>query len=439
MFEGLGKLMSNWGTPQDGINPEGFAIIADMLGKNLDPNNAFAGIGTAFGQSSLANKAAQKQNEERTAMFKGLMTALSGGQQAAPPQGQPLDPNGQSIGPPAMGFNTGPGNTPVGVPNVTPGHQQGPTAVTYKSQPDGSVVQNVTSNTAGIKPATGVNLGDLLPLFLAQSGNTPANLTGLTPEQIIGFARNDLAMGGLNNQTVGTLFDAQYRRALAKAEQDKVAAYNAEKYASAGSHEASMHKTYTDRLIAINQELRKVDLHPAERAKLEAEKLHLEAQTAQSYASAANSRASAAKTRQEVAWEDVRQKGMKGLKNIEDVSEGTQMMLLGSDWATYKNAKDKTTLDKTKMSYEALAALGDSDTRTADNVDKFNMNAPDEATFGIFWTGETGWGDGLSDDKPQMVALPAGYTMKDVRDTAAKRNMTVEQVLRMIYDAEKGR
>jgi hypothetical protein len=73
-----GALKNNW---------EPWAIGADMAGRNLDPNNAFGGIGTLMGQGSLASKE-KKKTEGMNDQLMQLIKALSG----------PDAPGGTSIG-----------------------------------------------------------------------------------------------------------------------------------------------------------------------------------------------------------------------------------------------------------------------------------------------------------------------------------------------------
>ena len=69
---GLGDFISN--------KPEQFAIMADLLGQGFDPNNAFAGIGTAMGKSSLANKALGEEKKERQDWLSMVADIVSGKQ-----------------------------------------------------------------------------------------------------------------------------------------------------------------------------------------------------------------------------------------------------------------------------------------------------------------------------------------------------------------------
>ena len=98
--------------------PEQFAIMADMLGRNLAPNNAFAGIGTHMAQSSLTNKAAQQQQVERQQMLQALNQTLTN-PNAVTPQPQPQVQTPDSV----------PSHLPK-LSDLTPADQPGPTSYT---------------------------------------------------------------------------------------------------------------------------------------------------------------------------------------------------------------------------------------------------------------------------------------------------------------------
>lgn len=65
-------------------NPEQFAIALDTLGQNLAPENAFAGMGTAWGKSSLASKAEAAGQKKSQGMFQQLLGALTPGDESGP-------------------------------------------------------------------------------------------------------------------------------------------------------------------------------------------------------------------------------------------------------------------------------------------------------------------------------------------------------------------
>ncbi len=62
-------------------NRDQVAIMLDMLGSNLqtrEQGNAFAGIGQALGQSSIAGKAEDQRKKESSGFLKQLMSMISG-------------------------------------------------------------------------------------------------------------------------------------------------------------------------------------------------------------------------------------------------------------------------------------------------------------------------------------------------------------------------
>lgn len=84
-IQGIGNYIQN--------NPEQFAIMADMIGSKLNPQGAFAGVGQAFGKSSLANKAVQSQQTERQQMLDALRGSLQTPSVATPQTAQPTAQN----------------------------------------------------------------------------------------------------------------------------------------------------------------------------------------------------------------------------------------------------------------------------------------------------------------------------------------------------------
>ena len=65
ILSGLGDFISE--------KPEQFAIMADTMGKNADPNNIFANVGTMMGKSSLANKALEDEKTQQSNLVKAIM------------------------------------------------------------------------------------------------------------------------------------------------------------------------------------------------------------------------------------------------------------------------------------------------------------------------------------------------------------------------------
>ena len=61
--------------------PEVMAMTLDQVGSRLAPGNAFSGVGTALGKSSLANKAEQERTGQQQSIMK-LLGALTGKGQA---------------------------------------------------------------------------------------------------------------------------------------------------------------------------------------------------------------------------------------------------------------------------------------------------------------------------------------------------------------------
>ena len=103
-----GNTWGGFGAATEGIgswlnqNPEQFAIFADKLGQGFDPNNAAAGIGTMFGQSSLADKANKEQQFKNEQFQQQLIQALGGNA----PQQQPSASPGQGSNLPETGNET---------------------------------------------------------------------------------------------------------------------------------------------------------------------------------------------------------------------------------------------------------------------------------------------------------------------------------------------
>lgn len=179
------------------------------------------------------------------------------------------------------------------------------------------------------------------------------------------------------------------------------------------------------------------DLHPLVRDKTKSE--------------ASENWANAAKNNQATAIEGERQdilgKLASGDVKLNDLNLGTLLKVLGSGstqdfttgQATDARVREleggKQNFDKHQKAYAALDRAQKEGGSSAD-VNEWNSSSPDDATFGLVWTGETEFFDGISDNVPEQVTLPSGYTMGDVRHSAKIRNMTVDQVLKTIW--EKG-
>ena len=70
-------------------NPEFLAIALDMAGQSIGgPTTPFGGVGTAMGQSSLANKARIEQQAQMQQFREMLAQAFGGGEVAATPKSE---------------------------------------------------------------------------------------------------------------------------------------------------------------------------------------------------------------------------------------------------------------------------------------------------------------------------------------------------------------
>jgi len=65
-------------------NPELLAIAMDMIGSKMAPESPFAGVGSMIGKSSLAAKAEEKSQARSEDMFKNLIQAITGKDEAGP-------------------------------------------------------------------------------------------------------------------------------------------------------------------------------------------------------------------------------------------------------------------------------------------------------------------------------------------------------------------
>lgn len=134
-FKGIGDWLSD--------NPEQFAITADMIGKGFDKNNAFAGIGTALGQSSIADKASKEQQVKQEQFQQALIKALGGGAATVKPEVDPAAGNEMSLG-----------------------HLKGPTKKTYGVDAQGNQTVTTVETIAKKEDENqSINLTDVLPLF----------------------------------------------------------------------------------------------------------------------------------------------------------------------------------------------------------------------------------------------------------------------------------
>jgi len=389
--------------------PEQFAAIADMIGKNLDPNNPFAGVGSTIAQSSLANKAANKQEDERKKLMTSLFSLLGGQQPAQAPAGVPGSGNPEQ---PAQ-------QTPFGGLNLTLPNEAGPTSVTHKMGPDGTVTSNTVSNVSGTpKPGqNSVNLTDILPLSLALQGTPPVDLTGLTPEQIATISQNDLALGQLGNQTLDVVSGANYKRA------------------ASGTARVNADTARANALAALNKERRANRMEPLDIAKTEATTEHLKAQ-------AADLRLKKATTEE--------QRGI-----LRELPEGTKLSDLSFDKAyklfgpvqmenfISKNITESrlTEIQKDEQFARYTKALSNfgKDEQTAADVVDVNKYSPDNQNFGFIWDDGSGFFNAKDAIRVEFTGDYQGFTMEDVRATAKDEKRSVEDILLQIAnDTDQG-
>lgn len=106
MFDSLTQAAQSLGNDMT-KNPAPFAIALDMLGSKIAPDNPFAGIGTHFGQSALADKGAQETKRENKDLINRLIGALTeggkpGGNQISVkmgPEGRPIVSTSTTLSP----------------------------------------------------------------------------------------------------------------------------------------------------------------------------------------------------------------------------------------------------------------------------------------------------------------------------------------------------
>ena len=97
-WDALGGAASSTGA-YTRANPDKTAIALDMLGKGFDPENPFAGVGTALGKSSLAAKAETAGAARSKDMFQQLLAALTPGDKPGPTSfTAALDKEGRGVG-----------------------------------------------------------------------------------------------------------------------------------------------------------------------------------------------------------------------------------------------------------------------------------------------------------------------------------------------------
>jgi len=106
-------------------NPEALAIGLDMAGQSIGgPTTPFGGVGTALGQSSLANKARIEQQAQMQQFREMLAQAFGGG----------TSTGGGLVGPPKIGEKSG---VPMSDTTMalTPIEDVGPSKTTTKLDP----------------------------------------------------------------------------------------------------------------------------------------------------------------------------------------------------------------------------------------------------------------------------------------------------------------
>ena len=145
-FEELNALKSPAVAPKQGLSPELMGIALDMVGKNLAPQNPFAGVGTAIGQSSLAGKKAAELRQEDRSFWDQLIGALSKKDQPGPTslnftQGENgLEFNLKGLGDSELGSL----QTPIGQPEMQaqPASTGGMTQVNQAFQKPEAIIGN---------------------------------------------------------------------------------------------------------------------------------------------------------------------------------------------------------------------------------------------------------------------------------------------------------
>jgi hypothetical protein len=150
----LQKAAGALGRATQGVTPEAFAVGADMIGRSLDPTNAFAGVGTALGQGSLASKEKKKIESTNDKLMK-LIEGLTGNDQ----------PGGTSLT-----FRKGPHGLEMGgkwnlsgATKESPTDRPGPSAQTQGEQQG----RSITSQHLG---GGGINIHDELKAAAAKRG-----------------------------------------------------------------------------------------------------------------------------------------------------------------------------------------------------------------------------------------------------------------------------
>lgn len=407
--------------------PEQFAIMADALGQGFDPNNAFAGIGTAMGKSSLANKA---RNEQQTMLARLLSGQPTGTPQAGmvQPQTNPLTPQQLATGSAGSALA---GQTQVPMPNgntlnfLTPGHQTGPTGISYTRKPDGSLGMSLSglaepAPTAAQKNPT-MRPTDLINFSQALSGSS--DLTGLSPAEIGAISSRDVDIANLGRKTIADLSNALYNQERVKAAMATVDSTNKANMA------LSLQRRSKAAMNAVEAAIKQKKA-PAEIAKLRANAEKLSQEASQIELDIAND------------WEKVKAMEDLGRVGWDNLREDQKARLLGTGLASAQNnfvtqqrlaQQDaiNTQAKRTKAYAVAVNNIYSNDgDATIGDINMANQNSPDTSTDFFRFTGETGWDDGKSDNEPERVQLPKyngqQVTMKDIRFNSQKYGISLE-------------
>jgi len=404
--------------------PEQFAIIADMLGKGFAPDNPFAGIGTAVGQSSLAAQAKQQQQAQ-------LAQLLGGGQPQAPVgQAQPQNLLG--------GLDLG---------TLTDATQPGPTSLTIKAQPDGSQVSTTTGTVTA--PAAvgapvagqpqGVNLTDLLPFSDALAGGQ-VDLTGLTPAMISQIAGDDFKVAQLKRLVAGDIAGSALAQQKQKTAQQKLA------MTAKLNDSLIKHRGLLDQKVEQELTLNAAKA-PAEIAQAKATLKKTEADILTSAEALEKSELAnkAEQRRQELTA------ALGGDVDVEDLSLQQQVEILGATEAQ-RLAVSRTTLEQKRSladraaetkdvtaAYKALAKIDDDDATVESNIaalSEWNAKSPDTANIGYYYSSEDPWG--FEGPGVKTVELPKGMSMGWLRTQAETQGVAIEDILKQLDDELRG-
>lgn len=401
-------------------NPEQLTMLLDAIGSGIAPNNPFAGIGTSFAKSSLANKAKNYQQQ--------LMT-----QQAAEPK--------QKVAPSQGEMTPGPVQVPAGQAQVTgmdfltPANIQGPTAVTYKRQPDGSLAASTTGvvQTSQEQKPQSVNSQDFGMVANSIAGKQP-DLTGLSPELIANFTNQNMAINKANQSAK----ESQMANILAH---DKIAASMANKDVEAMATQAlalqrvsAAQKNDVEAAIAAKESPVKIQKMQSELAKTNKEIQELD-QTI------------LAKTRMNDAIKKMEQNGLASLNEGETLSAfggptaGSMRNTTVSQGRLAEQNRISNEQERQKAYADSVSNIfnGEVDPeQVIGDIARANANSPDNET--TFYKMDTG--GFLSGGSPEAVKLPIvnkkQITMRDVRFNADKYGKSYDEVYDQFMNLAKG-